>query len=192
VSVMSHIADAQNLNSHWKKISNLKTQARVLIFLQENHISDMEQLVGTVSRISEDFQTVSDKIKKVDRRMGTLTQHLAQCENFKQHRAIYKKYKSLDPKKSDAFYNKHFDEIRLYESAQKYLSAVLNGRKEIPVKEWRAEQTTLTAERFSLCEDYYKLKDETSSVEVLRKGAENIMRQEQREQQPRRAQDIDL
>ena len=39
VSVMSHIADAQNLNTRWKKISNLKTQARVLIFLQENHIS---------------------------------------------------------------------------------------------------------------------------------------------------------
>ena len=192
VIVMSNIADAENLNTRWKKISNLKTQAHVLIFLQQNHITDMEQLVGAVTRISEDIQTVSAKIKKVDRRQDTLTQHLAQCENLKQHGTVYKKYKSLDPKKSDTFYDKYFEEIRLYESAEKYLEAVLKGRTEIPIKTWQSEQSKLTAERFSLCEDYYRLKDETRSVEVLQKGAENIIRQEQREQQQRRVQDVEL
>jgi len=129
VSVMSNIADAQNLNTSWKKISNLKTQAHVLIFLQQNQISDMEQLVDKVTQISEDLQTISEKIKKIDRRQDTLAQHLTQCNNLKQHRAVYKKYRQLDPKKSDAFYDKHFEEIRLYESAKKYLDAVLNGRK---------------------------------------------------------------
>jgi hypothetical protein len=37
-------------------------------------------------------------------------------------------------------------------------------------------QWRLNAERFSLCGDYYRLKDETRSVEIVRKGAENIMR----------------
>jgi len=180
VSIMSNIADAQNLDTQWKKISNLKTQAQVLIFLQQNHISDMAQLVGKVTQIGEDLQTVSDKIKKVDRRMNTLTQHLLQCENFKQHRSVYMKYKQLDPKKRDVFYDRHFEGIRLYESAKKYLDAVLNGRKKIPTKAWQSEQTKLTAERFSLCEDYYRLKDETHSVELLRKGAENIMRESSR------------
>ena len=83
--------------------------------------------------------------------------------------------------------HRHFEKIRLYESAQKYLNVALNGRKEIPVKAWQAEQATLTAERFSLCEDYYRLKDETRSVEVLRKGAVNIMREEyNRAQSPHR------
>ena len=124
--------------------------------------------------------TVSEKIKNVVRRQDTLTQHLTQCENLKQHRTVYKKYKQLDPKKSDAFYDKHFDEIVAYESAKQYLDAVMNGRKEIPVKAWQAEQAALTAERFLLCEDYYRLKDETRSVESLRKGAENIMRENSR------------
>ena len=192
VSVMSNIADAKNLNTRWKKISNLKTQAHVLVFLQQNHISDMEQLVGKVTQIGETLQTISEKIKKVDRRQDTLAQHLTQCENLKQHRVIYKKYMSLDPKKSNAFYDKHFEEIRLYEAAKQYLDAVLNGRKEIPVKAWQSEQTTLTAERFSLCEDYYRLKGETHSVEILRKGAENIMRNDVSRMQLERAQDIDL
>ena len=119
----------------------------------------------------------------MDRRNDTLSQHLTQCENLKQHRAVYKKYQSLDPKKNDAFYDMHFEEIQLYENAKQYLAAVLNGRKEIPIKAWQSEQTKLTAERFSLCEDYYRLKDETLSVEVLRKGAENIMRASSRSEQ---------
>ena len=78
------------------------------------------------------------------------------------------------------FFDKHFEEIRLYESAKKYLDAVLNSSKDIPIKMWQAEKAMLTAERFLLCEEYYRLKDETRNVELLRKGAENIMRENDR------------
>ncbi|MDR0999730.1 MAG: hypothetical protein LBL96_02845 [Clostridiales bacterium] len=53
----------------------------------------------------------------------------------------------------------------------------MNGRPGLPVREWKTEQAKLTAERFSLCEDYYRLKDETRSMEILRRGAENIIRE---------------
>ena len=36
------------------------------------------------------------------------------------------------------------------------------------------------------------LKDEVKEVEQIRKSVDNILRQEQREQQPRRAQDMEL
>ena len=192
VSMMSHIADAQNLNTRWKKISNLKTQAHVLIFLQQNHITDMEQLVDKVTQISEDFKDISDKIRKVDRRLDTLNTHLTHSENLKQHRAVYKKYQQLDPKKRGAFYDKHFEEIRLYESAKKYLDVVMNGRKEIPIKAWQAEQATLITERFSLCEDYYRLKDDTRSVEILRKGAESIINKEIKREHQHKTQGVAL
>ena len=47
-------------------------------------------------------------------------------------------------------------------------------------------------EHIGVCERYYALQDEVRSVEQLRKGAENIMREEVQERQPHRAQDIDL
>jgi len=68
----------------------------------------------------------------------------------------------------------------------------LNGRTDTPpIKEWRAEQKKLTAAKYAACERYYSLQDEVRSVEQLRKGAENIMRGDVQERQPRRAQDID-
>jgi len=68
---------------------------------------------------------------------------------------------------------------------------VLNGRTKIPVADWKAEQTRLTAHRQSLCEKFYTLKDEVRSVEALRNGAENIMREEQQRAQPARAYALD-
>ena len=61
----------------------------------------------------------------------------------------------------------------------------------MPIKEWRAEQTKLTAAKYALCERYYALQDEVRSVEQLRKGAENIMREGVQERERTRTQDID-
>ena len=177
VSVMNSIADSRNLDSRWKKLADLKTRASVFMFLQNNGITDMEQLVGKIEQMSDEFYEVSKKIHTVDRRLATLSQHLEQYDNYKHYRDIYVKYKQLDPKKCDAFHEKHFDEIQLYETAKRYLDGVMNGRKDIPVKAWQAEQAKLIDDRFSLCEDYYRLKDEIQNVEMLRKGVGNLVRE---------------
>lgn len=135
----------------------------------------MTHLVEKVTQMSKKQYDVSKKIKKVDRRLGTLAQHLTQYEIYKQHQNLYKKYKALDPKKSDNFYDKHSEKIEDYENAKEYLKAVMNGKVNIPIKAWKAERKKLTGERFLLCEDYYRPKDEVQSVEVLRRRVENIM-----------------
>ena len=117
ISIMGNITDSRNLNSRWKKIADLKTQASVFMFLQNNGITDMEHLVDKVTKMNDDFLEVSDNIKKVDRRLETLTQHLAQYENYKTHKPVYDKYRRLDPKKQEGFYEKHSEEIELFKTA---------------------------------------------------------------------------
>jgi hypothetical protein len=76
--------------------------------------------------------------------------------------------------------------------ARDYINTVMNGRTgPVSIKDWRAEQTKLTATKYALCERYYALQDEIRSFEQLRKGATIIMREDVQERQPRRVQDID-
>ena len=218
IDVMKHIADAKNLDSRWKKIPNLQTQAQVLIFLQNNSITDMEHLVSKVTQINEDLKSTTDKISKVDRRLEMLAVHLTHAENHRKHKAIYKKYQSLAPKtdptalnsinpftknkavkehdtatkKQEAYYAKHAEEIQLYKNAKAHFDAVMNGRKDLPISKWQAEQKTLSAERLSLAEKYYRLKDEVKSVEVLRRGVDSIMREEVQRTQPKQEHSITL
>jgi hypothetical protein len=183
IDAMNNIGNAKNLNSQWRKIANLQIRAKILIFLQQNSITDMEHFVNKVTQMHEELKSVSDNITKTDRRLDVLASHLAHNENLKAHRAVYKKYKSLAPKtdpaalnsinpftkskaakehdaatkKQDAFYEKHAAEIEAYEAAQDYFKRVLNGRTEIPIRKWQAEQNELTAERYALAENFYLL-----------------------------------
>ena len=67
----------------------------------------------------------------------------------------------------------------------------MNGKTTLPTKAWKAERVKLIAERKQLDNEYYKLKDEIKEAEQIRKSVYSIVRQEERERQPRRAQDID-
>ncbi|MDL2327947.1 MobA/MobL family protein [Ruminococcaceae bacterium OttesenSCG-928-A11] len=178
IETMQGVAAGKNLDSQWKKISNLKTQAKLLIFLQENSITDLSALTDTVERLYNSQYDLANIIKGEERRISTLNQHLAQVDIHKQHGAVYGKYRELDPKMRGTFKERHTDEIAAYESATKYLKDHLNGHSKIPEKPWRAERDQLLAQRYAHVEEYYKLKDDVHSVEILRRGAENIMREE--------------
>ena len=216
--MMSAINRGQEIKSHWKRIADLKTAAKVLIFLQENHITSVEQLADKVTDIHQERYDLANTIKAQERRISTLNEHLAQVDIFNQHKAVCAKYKNLTPKKDTAalnslnpftrnkaakdyeaavkkqaaYYEKHADAIEQYNAASKYLKDHLNGRTVIPEKDWREEQKRLLAERYDHVEAYYKLREDVRSVEVLRRGAESLMREVTPERTPSRTQDMEL
>jgi len=57
----------------------------------------------------------------------------------------------------------------------------MNGRISIPIKAWKEEQKRVATERLNLCDSYYKLKDETKEVELLRRSADRLMQESERE-----------
>jgi len=98
VEMMNHIADGKNLDSHWKRIRNLQTTAKVFAFLQRNGLSDVTQLANNIEQMNRRHYDTANAIKEKTRRIETLTKHLEQCEIQKQNRAVYQKYQKLDPK----------------------------------------------------------------------------------------------
>ena len=72
-------------------------------------------------------------------------------------------------------------------AAKDYLKGVMNGKTAIPTKAWKTEYAKLTAERKTLNQRYLVLKE----AEKIRKSVYSILRQEQREQQPYRKQDME-
>jgi hypothetical protein len=60
----------------------------------------------------------------------------------------------------------------------KCFDVVMNGKTKLLVRAWQAEHKDLLAKRYGLCEEYYNLKDEVQSVEVLRRGIEKLLQEE--------------
>ena len=159
-----------------QSIYNLKDAAKMLNFLQANNIMDMAGLDEKFKSMIGEQLDIQHKLKPIDRRLGTLKKHIEQAD-------IYFKYKGQKPLTET--------EQILFTTAKDYLKGVMNGKTTIPTKAWKEEYTKLTAERKTLNQRYLALKEEVKEAEKIRKSVYSILRQEQRGQQPHRAQDIE-
>jgi predicted nuclease with TOPRIM domain len=148
--------------------------AKILVFLQENNITEVAQLGEKMSDLIGQTFVINDKLKPIERRMKTLAEHIENAKTYNQYKLIHKKYKELKPKYQADFYEANRTELTLYESAKRYLDANLNGHN-MPLKSWKEEQTKLTAEKAQLLQRYYKLKEEVKEVETIKRSVENIL-----------------
>ena len=159
-----------------QSLYNLKDAAKMLNFLQANNIMDMAGLDEKFKSMIGEQLDIQGKLKPVERRLGTLKKHIEQAD-------IYFKYKAKKPLTET--------EQILLTAAKDYLKGVMNGKTALPTKAWKEEYTKLTAERKTLNQRYFALKEEVKEAEKIRKSVYSILRQEQREQQPRRKQDME-
>ena len=178
--------------SHRKTIVDLKTAATTFAFLQENNISNLPELHEKINSMRGDFDDVRKKLKSVERRLETLDKHILQSGNYKKYRVIYKEYKAQKPKQQDAFYESHRAELTLYNAAEKYLKAHLNGHKEIPLPNWKAEHKKLTAEKDKLYKEFYHQKENVRKVELIQKSVDNVIRENSHEISPTKGIDVNL
>lgn len=81
-------------------------------------------------------------------------------------------------KKQEAYYEKHAAEIEAYQAATQHFTAVMNGRTGLPVAAWHNEQKALAAKRYTLCDEFYSLKEEIPNMEAIRRSVEGLMKDE--------------
>lgn len=126
--------------------------------------------------IGEQFD-IRDKLKPIERRLPVLKQHIEQAD-------IYLKLKG-----KKALFS---SEQAQFTEAKNYLKDIMNGKTSLPIKTWKTEYNSLVTERKNLDDRYQALKGEVSQAEKIRKSVYSILRQEQREQPPQRAQETEL
>ncbi|MDR0292559.1 MAG: hypothetical protein LBH95_00195 [Oscillospiraceae bacterium] len=181
-------------------LARLKNAAEVFAFLQRNEIYSMEDLEKKVSTMRGKFHSVSEDLKKVNRRIDTLKEHIKHSENYKEHRTVKRQYdklyseytaarketgffaerkaqKALDA--ANNFYDTFSAELILFDAAEKYLRGVLQGRfdpkKLPPITMWRQELGTKTSEKNVLNREYTLLKEETAKVEKIKRSVMEIL-----------------
>jgi len=175
-----------------QNLYNIKDAANMLSFIVSNKIKDLAGLDDHFGNMISKQMDIREKLKPIDRRLKTLDKHIEQVSINQMYKSVYRQYQQeKNPKKQAAFAEKHHTEIKLYEAAGGYLIGVLNGKTGIPLKSWKAERAKLTAEKSRLNQDYVSLKAEVKDAEQIRRSVHSIVRNEQREQQPHRARDIE-
>ena len=157
----------------WAKLHNLKEAAKTLLYLQENGIDSYEELVKKSSSTSDDFTTLTTKIKDIEARLKTIAETQKHIGTYGKTREVYARYKAS--KWNRDFYEEHRAEITLHRAAKKYFDAQ-NFKGKLPsISSLKQEYATLAAEKKKLYGDYHKLKDSSRELAVARDNTERIL-----------------
>ena len=175
--VISEILNVGDNKTHWQRIDDLKSAARILNFLTSHKVIDIADLQQKVSSMYDNISDIQDKFKPIERRLKVLNKHIEQREIYFKHKKCYEVYKQQKSKKQQSFYDNHRTEIVLFEAARKYLKEHLNGRELIPIKSWKEEQKRLSAEQQILYKKYGKIKEETREAESIQRSVKRILQE---------------
>lgn len=111
----------------WVKVFNLKQMAAALAYLQDNGLTDYEQLEQKATAVTEHFHKLSDQIKSTEAALHTNMELKAATVQYAKTRPIFEKYKAS--KYSKKFLAEHEADIELYRAACADFKAILGGAK---------------------------------------------------------------
>ena len=154
---------------HWVKINNLKQAAKTLNFLTENNITTYEDLDKSAERTHKNFDSISEKIKSVEKQINTTALLIKNVETYSRLKPVMEKYKKA--KNKEQFKEKYRAEITLFEAAFKELK----NADYPPVKELRQSYSKLTEEKKTLYEEYKKCKSKAAEIDVVKSNVETLL-----------------
>lgn len=93
----------------WAKIFNLKRMAQVLIFLQENGLTEYAELEKKASEVTAAFNDISIKIKQAETRMKEISKLQKYISNYSRTLEVYIQYRQTGYSKK--FCSEHETEI---------------------------------------------------------------------------------
>jgi len=108
---------------------------------------------------------------------------IKQADLYLQYREINRLYKQQKPKHKDQFFENNRAELTLYQAAERFLQANLDG-KTLNTKAWKKEAAELTAEKDKLYQDYTGLKEGVRQMGVVRQSVEHILDNTEKMEQP--------
>lgn len=166
--------------SRYAAIRDLKAASKLLNFLKENNIKNIAGLDEKLNSMLDRRLSISDELKSIERRLMVLDKHIEQAEYYLSFKPLAQERKQMKPRQQTSFTEAHQHEFILLDAAKQYLTGVMNGRKHLPLKAWKAERDKLMSRRGQLSRDYTSLKQATAEVEQIRRSVQGIAHGETR------------
>ena len=161
---------------HWAKLYNLKLAAKTLVILEEQHLLNYETLSKRVSETSDKLKSIRDKLKSDTRRINELDNLMKSLNTYRKLKPVYDESTKKNPFTRNNFYNKHKQEIELFERTAKKLKSHKTSDNKLPsVKQLEAEKRKLQADMEKLSAQYTAVQSEYSDIETLKKNVDMFL-----------------
>ena len=176
VDVQAKLAEGKSSGyARWAKRYNLKEMSKTLIFLQENKISNVDELNKRAAAATEKYHQLGDSIKAAETRMAEIAVLKTHIVNYARTRPVYDAYRKAGYSKR--FLEAHREEITLHKAAKAAFDEA--GLKKLPkVKALNAEYSELLTQKKAAYPDYRKAREEMQELVKAQKNIELFFAEE--------------
>ena len=157
----------------WAKVFNLKQMAAALAYLQDNGLTDYEQLEQKATAATERFHKLSDQIKSTEAALHTNMELKAATVQYAKTRSVFEKYKAS--KYSKKFLAEHEADIELYRAACADFKAILGGAKLPKMDTLKEEGRKLAEQKKKLYAEYRKAKADMQEVTTIKANIDYLL-----------------
>lgn len=173
IDIQSRLQGKGPSYERWAKVFNLKQMAAALAYLQDNGLTDYEQLEQKATAATEHFHKLSDQIKSTEAALHTNMELKAATVQYAKTRPVFEKYKAS--KYSKKFLAEHEADIELYRAACADFKAILGGTKLPKMDTLKEEGRKLSEQKKKLYAEYRKTKADMQEVTTIKANIDYLL-----------------
>ena len=141
--------------------------------MQDNDLTDYEQLEQKATAATERFHKLSDQIKSTEAALHTNMELKAATVQYAKTRPTFEKYKAS--KYSKKFLAEHEADIELYRAACADFKAILGGAKLPKMDTLKEEGRKLSEQKKKLYAEYRKTKADMQEVTTIKANIDYLL-----------------
>ena len=183
MQLINRYFDARNAGawSQTAKINNLKQHARIVNYLIDHDIADVEDLRNYVTGKSGELDKLRVSMNKKSERAKKLKEHLRLVSDYESLKPIFEQLNQIKWKgRREKFKAAHDNEIRRFYAIPRRLKEQFPDGK-YPEEEWKKEIIKTQAEREKEYEQYKAMREEIKELLRIKEYIDNAARQMEQE-----------
>ena len=159
--------------ARWAKVYNLKQMAATLQFMQEQNITEYDQLSAKAEDAVSRFHALTEQLRRTEANLSVTSELMGAVVQYAKTRPIFEKYKAS--KYSKKFLAEHEADIELYRAACADFKAILGGAKLPKMDTLKEEGRKLSEQKKKLYAEYRKAKADMQEVTTIKANIDYLL-----------------
>ena len=164
------------------KIKNLQELARIIIYVDDNDIHSLDDLLSCVNKTEVDVQSLKKSMKDKLERIKELRNLLRYEENYRKLKPLFEQMNAIKWKgKRNQFYEEHKQEINLFYVSRRKLKEQADADGKYSVAAWKQEIAKLEHQRNAEYEKYKEINENFQHLLKVKYWVDTAIHQQEEE-----------
>lgn len=158
---------------HWAKLYNLKQMAAALQFLQENGLTDYDELAAKTETAVDRAHTMAGELRDVEARLARTSALMGAMVDYAKTRPVFDGYKAS--RYSRKYLAEHEAELDTYRAAKASMNEILNGGKLPKMEALKKERRELAEKKKTLYGEYRQAQKEMREFVTVKGNIDHLL-----------------